>query len=229
MPSTPPVTAVTENDGVSEPPAILPYEPPESWIPADQRWFGLDRRTVVPGLVVLLIAVVLAFVPAIVDERVTYDDPVLAGDVIELDKGVAFSPVPGWEITDGLRRGDPMADGGYPPTASVSDAGVTFQLKAADFSGTPGALLDQIRDTQEAYGIESPVVENETVAITTRDGHRGLMSRYEGADVDGVIAAFVGNGVGVQAIAVSPTTREKQSAGDVARMIESITIDGGSR
>ncbi len=229
MPSTPPVVAVTDTDRVSEPPPRLPYEPPESCIPADQRWVGLDRRTVVPGLVVLLIAAVLSFVPNIVDGRVAYDDPVRAGEVIELDKGVAFTPVPGWDITDGVRRGDPLAGGAYPPTAGVSDAGVTFELKSADFSGTSEALLDQIRQTQRAYGIESPVVEDETVAITTKDGHRGVMARYDGTDVDGVIAAFVGNGVGVQAVAVSPTTHDKRSTGDIAQMIESITIEGGSR
>lgn len=229
MSSTPPVTAVTDNDPVSDHPTVLPYEPPESWIPADQRWLGLDRRTVVPGLVVLLVAAVFSFVPNIVDERVSYDDPVRAGDVIELDRGVAFTPVPGWDITDGVRRGDSLAGGGYPPTGGVSDAGVTFQVKAANFTGKPEELLDQIRVTNEAYGIESPVIEDETVAVTTRDGHRGVMARYDGTNVDGVIAAFVGNGVGVQAVAVSPTTHDKRSTGDVAQMIESITIEGGSR
>lgn len=36
------------------------FEPPETWIPADRRWWGLDRRTVAPALVVFGLALVLA-------------------------------------------------------------------------------------------------------------------------------------------------------------------------
>lgn len=229
MTPTPPATSVIDDGPTSAPAAVLPYEPPETWIPADQRKFGLDRRTIVPGLVVLILAAAISFVPNLVNEGVDYDDPVRPGDVIELTKGVAFTPVQGWNITDGVRQGDSLAGGTYPSSAGLTDAGVTFDLKVADFSGTPDELLDQIRDTQEAYGIESPVIENQTTAITTSDGHRGVMASYDGPKVDGVIAAFAGDGVGVQVVAVSPTTHDKRSTADVAQMIESITFEGGNR
>ncbi|MGA9873005.1 MAG: hypothetical protein WBQ44_17925 [Rhodococcus sp. (in: high G+C Gram-positive bacteria)] len=224
MSSTSPTASVNDNGPAPTPSAVPPYEPPESWIPADQRKFGLDRRTIVPGLAVLILAVVISFAPSLVDDGIDYDDPVRSGDVMALDKGVAFTPAVGWNITDGVREGEPLAGGSYPSSAGLSEAGVTFGLQVADFSGTPDELLDQIRDTQDAYGIESPVVENETVAVTTSDGHRGVMASYDGPNIDGVIAAFVGDEVGVEVVVVSPTTHDKQSALDVAQMIESITI-----
>lgn len=229
MSSTSPGTSATVNNSASEPPPANPFEPPESWIPADQRTFGLDRRTIVPALVVLVIAALISFLPGVVDGQVDYDDPVRSGDVIELAKGVAFTPAVGWDITDGVRKGDPLAGGSYPTSAGLSHAGVTFTMQTADFTGTPAELLDRIRDTREAYGIKSPIVEDQTVAITTRDGHRGVMASYDGPDIDGVIAAFVGDGVGVQVAVVSPTTHDKQSTVDVAQMIESITIEGANR
>ncbi|WP_328810435.1 hypothetical protein [Rhodococcus sp. NBC_00294] len=224
MSSTSPATPATDNGPAPTPPADPPYEPPESWIPADQRTFGLDRRTIVPGVAVLVLAAVISFVPALVDGAVEYDDPVRSGDVLALDKNVTFTPAVGWNVTDGVRLGNSLAGGGYPSTAALSEAGVTFDLQVADFSGSPEELLDQIRDTREAYGVESPVVENDAVAITSTDGHRGVMASFDGPDVDGVIAAFVGGDVGVEVIAVSPTTHDKQSSVDVAQMIESITI-----
>lgn len=229
MSSTPPATSPQDTSRVPGLPDVEPYEPPESWIPADQRWFGLDRRTVVPGLAVLILAAMISFVPAVVDGAVHYDDPVRSGDVIALADGVTFTPIPGWEITDGVREGDPLADRSYPPTAGLSEAGVSLQVKVADFSGSPEQLLDQIRDTRQAYGIESPVVENDTVAVTTGDGHRGVIATYDGPDTDGVIAAFVGGGVGVQVIALSPTTHDTRSNGNVMQMIESITIEEANR
>ncbi|MCD2104436.1 hypothetical protein O4214_05820 [Rhodococcus erythropolis] len=73
----------------------VPYEPPESWIPADQRRFGLDRRTILPGLVVLVIAAVLSLGPSAVDGQIDYADPVQSGDVIAIGETVRFTPIPG--------------------------------------------------------------------------------------------------------------------------------------
>ncbi|WP_052061852.1 hypothetical protein [Rhodococcoides fascians] len=207
----------------------VPYEPPDSWIPADQRKLGLDRRTIIPGLVVLVIAAFISFGPTALDGRIDYDDPTVSGDVIAVGEDVTFTPIPGWNVIAGLREGQPTAGGEYPTEAVLTKGGVTFELQAASYDGTPDDLLDRIRDNQEAYGIESPVVESNTVAVTTGDGHRGVMAGYDGPNIDGIIAAFVGNGTGLEVVAVSPTNYDKQSTDDVARMIESITISGESQ
>ncbi|MCD2104435.1 hypothetical protein O4214_05815 [Rhodococcus erythropolis] len=55
------------------------------------------------------------------------------------------------------------------------------------------------------------------------------MASYDGPNIDGIIAAFVGNGTGLEVVAISPTNYDKQLTEDVARMIESITISEGNQ
>ena len=72
------------------------FEPDEGWVPADQRLFGVDRRTIGPTLTVVALAIVMSVVLPVTNAKVAYDDIVTAGDVVELEGDVTFVPEAGW-------------------------------------------------------------------------------------------------------------------------------------
>ncbi|MGK2317279.1 hypothetical protein [Gordonia rhizosphera] len=205
-----------------------PYEPPESFIPVDKRRFGMDSRTILPGFFVLVVALILSFVPAMINDSVEYDDPVVAGDVMAVGDRVTFTPTVGWDVTAGLREDEPLPGGSYPSVATVSDSGVVMRVRTAPFEGTPEDLLDQIRDNNEDLGDLAPNIGEKAASITTTDGHRGVIADYQVPAGEGVVAAFVDDGLGVEIVAAVPPEYERESAEDIARMIQSISIKEAS-
>ena len=63
------------------------FDPGERWVPVDGRWLGLDRRTLVPALVVLAVAALMSIVLPAANKLTPYDDEVVEGDVVSI--GVA--------------------------------------------------------------------------------------------------------------------------------------------
>ena len=57
------------------------FEPDAGWVPADERLFGVDRRTIAPTLAVFALAIVMSVVLPVINAKVPYDDIVKAGDV----------------------------------------------------------------------------------------------------------------------------------------------------
>ena len=72
------------------------FEPDQRWVPADTRFFGVDRRTIAPTLAVFALAVVMSVVLPVINATALYHDTVKAGDVIELEGDVTFVPEAGW-------------------------------------------------------------------------------------------------------------------------------------
>ena len=46
------------------------FEPDQGWVPADQRLFGLDRRTIGPTLTVFVLVIVMSVVLPVVNATV---------------------------------------------------------------------------------------------------------------------------------------------------------------
>ncbi len=203
-----------------------PFQPPEDWIPVDKRRFGLDRRTIGPGLLVAVIALVMATVPTAIDQSVSYDDPIKPGEVIALTGGVTVSPPAGWNVESGVREGSPLAGGRYPQEAKLTDADTVVAIQSAPFTGTSAQLFQQITGFEKAISPTGPTVSEGTSTVTTRDGHQGVVGGYAGAGTDGVLAAVSANGVGVQVVAVTPKTADPQTNTDLAEIIQSMTITG---
>jgi len=201
----------------------LRYEPDETFVPADRRWLGLDRRTVAPTLLVFTLAFVMAVVLPAIDNAVSYDDKVLPGDVLAIAGDVTFVPEPGWGITSGVRLGDPPAGGQYPPKATVVDSGVVFTVRSAPFRGDAAALLHQIKTTTDALNSDHGVhITGAPGTMTTADGHSGVITAVTGPRSRGVLAAFVFDDYGVQAVAVGPAAESGIPDDAVNRMITSI-------
>jgi len=200
-----------------------PFDPGDRWVPVDRRWLGLDRRTILPALVVLALALLMGSVLPAINQSVAYDDKVAAGDVIEVDGGVTFVPPVGWGITDGVRSGQRPVSGSYPDTATVVDGDVSFSIKTAPFQGDANALLEQIRTTTTALdGSQGFHFTSEPTDIVTASGDRGVAARFQGARSDGLIAAFVFGDRGVQVTAYGSPDAIDNPTAEVAAMIAGI-------
>ena len=203
------------------------YEPDDRWVPADQRLFGLDRRTIAPTLAVFALAFVMSVVLPLVNAAVPYRDVVKAGDVMELQGDVTFVPEADWGITSGVRAGHPPLSGEYPDTATVVNNGVTFRVRTATFHGDANDLLDQIEKTSDALNRGRAVhVTGEHATIVTDQGKQGATARITGPQSDGVIAAFVFDQHGVEAEATGHSDSGTEPTSAVLRMIRSINRGG---
>jgi hypothetical protein len=200
------------------------FEPADGWVPADQRWCGMDRRTLVPTLTVLALAFVMSVVLPLVNAAIPYHDLVRAGDVLELEGDVTFVPDPGWGITSGVRAGQGPLSGEYPDHATVVDGDMTFTVRTALFHGDANALLDQIEKTTDALNRGRGVhVTGRHTTMVTDHGMRGMTARIIGPQRDGVIAAFVFGGRGVEAEATGRSDGAPEPTAAAIQMIRSIS------
>ncbi len=204
------------------------FEPDVGWVPADERLFGVDRRTIAPTLAVFALAIVMSVVLPVVNAQVPYHDIVKAGDVLRLQGDVTFVPEAGWGITSGLRAGNAPLSGAYPARATVEHKAVKFTVRTAPFDGDADKLLDQIETTSEALNRGRGVhVVGRHTTIVTDQGKQGATARVTGPHTGGVIAAFVFDGRGVEAVATGPTDAGPELTTAVLQMIRSISHPRG--
>ncbi|MGW0172459.1 hypothetical protein ACWDUM_01305 [Rhodococcus sp. NPDC003322] len=198
---------------------------PDGWVPVERRWFGLERATIAPALVVVAFAVLFAVVVPAVNGAMTHGETARAGDRIALDGGVVFSPAAGWTIVDGTVIGDEPRSG-VGKTAEVDNGAVALTIRTAKWDGTAGSLLDQVRQTTDALtGEAGPHIVGDPLPVITTSGEQGAMSRYRSASADGAIAAFVIDGTGVEVVVTGPIETTGNPASEVAGMITSVSAD----
>lgn len=209
---------------VSSPATAPRFEPDERWVPADERRFGLDRRTLRPTLAVFALAFVMSVLLPVINATVPYHDRVRAGDVMEIEGDVTFVPEAGWGITSGLRAGHAPLSGEYPATATVEDGAIKFTVRTGSFHGDADKLLDQIETTSDALSRGRGVhVTGEPTTIVTDQGKQGATVRVTGPHTAGVIAAFVFGSRGVEAVATGPSDAGPEPSTAVLRMIGSVS------
>lgn len=171
-------------------PAGSPPESPRT--PADHRVLGLDRRQAIPAAVVLAIGLVWGLGLPWLDRSVSWDDPIAAGDVVDLGKGVHFTPPVGWELTHGVRVGDEPASGPLDTgtTATVTDGGTTISATQGVFAGDVDALLTEAEKSLSIHekGVR---VSGARQSVTTDGGLVGTSEPFTSTSGDGVLAAFV--------------------------------------
>ncbi len=206
------------------PPTSAPrFEPDEGWVPADERRFGLDRRTLRPTLAVFALVFVMSVVLPVINATVPYRDIVRAGDVMEIEGDVTFVPEAGWGITSGVRAKHAPISGRYPASATVEDGALKFTVRTGAFQGDADQLLDQIQTTSDALNQGRGVhIAGAPATIVTAQGRQGATVRVTGPHTGGLIAAFVFDNRGVEAIATGPTDAGTEQSAVVLRMISSI-------
>ena len=93
-----------------------------------------------------------------------------------------------------------------------------MQVTTDDYTGTPSDLLEQIDKVTSATGtVESFHVADGRATVTTSSGLTGVSETYTGSDFEGIIAAFVSDGTGIEIQSpVSPTSWQSPQARSTA-------------
>lgn len=194
-------------------------------VPVEHRVLGLDRRSFPLAFAVIAVFLFLTVVVPRVDDAIDWDDPVRAGDRLALTDTIAVTPPTGWEVEQGFRVGEggSAVDSGQ---ASLSGDGVVVTVVPDDFDGTPAELLGQIEKVTSSTQDPSFRVSEEPGTVTTTSGEVGVVQPYRSARGDGVIAAFVLDGTGVEVTAYGPPAQMRAAATEITDLIASIDSTG---
>ena len=204
---------------------------PDDWVPVERRVLGIDKRTILPALAVLAFGVLLGVVLPAINDSVSYDDPIVAGDVVDLVGGkLTFVPAEGWNRIDGSLVGEGVPETvGSKTVLAAEDASVSITTGA--FDGTPDELLDQINDLNEdlqdprGLGTAGP-----RQPITSASGLTGVAETFTGLDERGVTAAFVvdvdGTSVGVEIVVRGSVATISDRLDEIAAMLDSMGLEG---
>jgi hypothetical protein len=198
----------------------------EDWVPVERRWLGIDKRTIPPAVVsFLLIAVFVVVLPSI-DRALDYDRQIKAGDIVDLGDGMTFVPATGWNFPDGLLTSQDSTSGAERVinlNAKLENAGVTFAVTTGPFTGTPDQLLDQIHSINKVYkSIDNSKYTSDRVTATTSREDTGVAQGFVGVNVEGILAAFVINGIGVEIVVSGPPGSLDQYSDEIGDMIDSL-------
>ncbi len=201
----------------------------DTFVPVEHRWAGLDRRTIVPSVIVLALVAVFALVLPRINDAVKYNDPIKAGDILDLDDGVlTFTPEPGWNLISGGRVSGASSEISIPSRTLVELQDMSFTIYVAPFTGTPAQLLNQVNKVGKKLGNQTdlgPLTKRS--GITTNGGVTGVADYYTGFANQGFNAAFTykvaGQEVGVQVVARGSNISMTQNVQQVTAMLRSIT------
>jgi hypothetical protein len=213
-------------------PGSAPPGAPDDWVPVEHRFAGLDRRTIAPALFVLVLAFICATVLPAIDAAIEPDNPVKAGDVMNLGSGLTLVPAEGWNVVTGLRVSDQTnvpATGTAPPV-ELSNGSVVFRVTLGPFRGDANQLLDQTNALRADFkDIDEFATTGDRVSVTTRQGATGVVETFTGSEVQGKIAAFVYDGTGVQITALGLPDDLAAHENDIRDMVESIEQPTGGQ
>ena len=208
----------------------------DDWVPADERVAGIDRRTIWPGAVLLIVWALWAHVMPWIDAQIEVDNPIVAGDVINLGFGeVTFVPTVGWQLESGVLLTEGTEDAaGVPSSARLSSDVVSYTASSGNWDGTAEELVDQMIEVNENLDLLLAKDEQGRSAITNADGVPGEIVYIAGVDQAALIAAFVfepvddGSGgnttpIGVEIEVVGTPEKLEDLVEEIASMIDSTT------
>ena len=191
--------------------------------PVDRRLLGLDRRYLIPSVVVVLVALLWTVVLPAVDGAIR--SPALAaGSTVTLAHGVSYAVTSDWVV-----RGELL--GSAPPEVTVYRDGVAFTVASGAFTGTATALLDT--ETGRQHDVQ---VTGDRRTVPQAQGFDGVATPLDGTDSSGALFAFVqpGSTSGAAGTGVVVTVKGRpdtlpQLTDDIARMVASVrfTVTGG--
>ena len=115
-------TSETSDSGstMSLPKPIPDGRVPSDRVPADRRILGIDKRTIWPGVVLLVVFLLWSQLMPWINDQVALDNPIVAGDVINLGNGeVTFIPAVGWDLLSGTLLTDGNEDAASIPSSAT--------------------------------------------------------------------------------------------------------------
>ena len=170
----------------------------QDWVPVEHRWFGLDRRTFKPALIVLAIALLLIYGLQALNAAIPWHNEIKAGDVLDLGGGATAVPPVGWQLESGALVGG--AGAGSP--ILLAKGGATIGLQVTSFNGTADAFLDQV---QRAEGDDDLAgLSGSRATVTTDAGLVGVAQSSTSTSGDELEAAFKLATGSAQAITAAP-------------------------
>jgi len=200
---------------------------PDNWVPVEQRWLGLDKRTIAPGLIAILLVIVFTVVVPAIDDSMEYDRQIEAGDVIDLGAGLTIVPPVGWGFPSGSLTSDDTIGGAEQVShleASLENSGLTVSITTGEFNGTPDQLLEQMVALNESYtNIDNSRALTESTTLTTASGLSGVIQAFAGVNIDGLLAAFMVDGIGIEIVVQGPRNSLLVNAETIAMMFDSLT------
>ena len=171
-----------------------PPRPGPDRVPIDERVGGLDRRSFWPGIVLLVVWAIWAHAMPWIDNQISLDDPIVAGDVVNLgaEGQLTFVPAVGWNLDSGLRLTE-GSEGrvGVPSSSSVSSDVVSYTVAVGNWEGTADELLDQMLRVNDSLDTLVAKDEQGRDSIANVDGVAGRVVYVRGVDQSVLIVAFV--------------------------------------
>lgn len=222
-------------DTMTPPPRnAAPQPPPDDWVPVEERVLGFDKRTLWPGLIILAVWVIWVHVLPAVNSAIEFDNPVEAGDVVDLgNEELTFVPAVDWNLENGVLLDEegivPVMMGGG--AALVTEETISFEVETSFWDEDAAALLDQVLDINDKLDKVLGEDVEDSIAIANVDGVPGVLAPFRGAEQDGFVATFVFEGidvegvemsVGVAATVIADPDTDEAFADDVAEMLQSI-------
>jgi hypothetical protein len=214
-------------DGTSTPSLAPETFDREEWVPVEERVAGFDRRSIWPGVVLLVVWVVWAFAMPAGNAVLDFDDATAAGDVIDLGDGeFTMITAPGWQLEEGVRT-TADAEVGVGAGAVLSRELVTIEVSTAVWQDDTTALLDRTLEISDALG-DIPVADvRDRIEIANVDGVTGQAASFVGADEQGLVVAYVFDQgpvpVGVTAVLSGDPDAPDDVGEDLATMVAGIT------
>lgn len=204
---------------------------PSDRVPADQRILGIDKRTIWPGVVLLMVWALWSQAMPWIDDQIELDNPIVAGDVVNLGFGeVTFVPAVGWDLLAGVLLADGNEDAAsVPASATLLSDTVSYSAKSGNFDGTPEELLDRMIDLNESLDDLGIKDEQGRSSIQNADGVPGEVAYLLGVDQAALIATFVfepdggGTKIGVEIEVRGEPDQLKELVEEYAQMIVTTT------
>lgn len=205
-------------------------------VPIDERVGGFDRKTIWPGVVLLIVWAIWVHGVPFINNQLSLDDPIVAGDVVNLAYGeLTFVPAVDWNLDAGLRLTEGTEDRvSVPSSSAVSSDVVSYSVAVGNWEGTADELLDRMLKVNESLDNLVGKDEQGRDSITNADGVSGRLVYVNGLDEDVLIAAFVfpqkddagGSSkpdIGVEIEVRGQTSDLQDQVQEIAAMIESTT------
>jgi len=208
-------------------------DPPEDWVPVERRWLGLDRRSLPAGITVAVIAILFTAVLPFLNDSISWNNPIVAGDRIALGPQAVVTPPLGWQLVNGVRVGEQTTAGA---AAVLTDAGVTMNLAVEALPDGVDMLLTTITGdisrSAQGTGLRA---DSTAVHLTTAGGLTAAVQRWSSPSTSGVVAVIAdppadgsGSPTAVVIQASGPGSALDTVIADVDRTIRGVTR-GGNR
>ncbi len=202
-------------------------------VPVDQRWLGMDRRGIPYAAIAIALIIVLHWVVPAIDNATGWDDPTVAGDVLDLGSGIRITPPVGWQLEQGVRTTD---DPVVPVNAdasqlTLSNGATTISVTGAGWDGSADELMDQyekVRETSDEEPDRLFAVDGARSSFTTPSGITGVQQAYQSATGDGRLFAVVvedenGRQIGIVVAATASDESLGQSDSQIQDFVSSLT------